>query len=419
MSGELRHCVGETTGEPVPKGYCTGTHRLVSPQETIARTRLHLEKIGITRIANITGLDVIGIPVVMAVRPNARSVAVAQGKGLTLDAAKASALMESIEAYHAERISLPLQLASYQEMAASCTVADVDSLLRLFNSRYQPCLPLLWIEGQDWVRHEPVWVPYQVVHTAYTVHLKHDLGSFFASTSGLASGNHLLEAVSHGICELVERDATTLMSLEGEDAREGRRVDLGTVNQSDCQSVLGRFERAQVSVGVWETTRDIRIPSFQCVIVDREDDPSRGLYAARGSGCHPARHIALLRALTEAAQSRLTVIAGSRDDQLRSDYREMRDPQAIAWHRRMNLYQGDRNFLSAPTFEADSFEQDVAWELDRVRDAGLSRVIVVDLTKADIGLPVARVIIPGLESSVTAGDCMPGVRARRLIEARR
>ena len=46
----------------------------------------------------------------------------------------------------------------------------------------------------------------------------------------------------------------------------------------------------------------------------------------------------------------------------------MRDPQTIAWHRRMNLYQGDRSFLSAPTFEADGFEQDVAWELDRLQD---------------------------------------------------
>jgi len=51
---------------------------------------------GITRVANVTGLDHVGIPVVMACRPNARGLAVSQGKGLTLDAAKASAVMESI-----------------------------------------------------------------------------------------------------------------------------------------------------------------------------------------------------------------------------------------------------------------------------------------------------------------------------------
>ena len=63
---------------------------------------------GITRIANITGLDRLGIPVVMVCRPNSRSIAVSQGKGLTLDAAKASGLMESVETFHAESITRPL-----------------------------------------------------------------------------------------------------------------------------------------------------------------------------------------------------------------------------------------------------------------------------------------------------------------------
>ena len=109
----------------------------------------------------------------MAVRRNARSVAVAQGKGLTLDAAKAAALMESIEAYHAERIGLPLRLASYQERAASCIVVDVDSLLRLFNSRYHPCLPLLWIEGHDWIGRNRFGCRIRSCTPPATVHLKH------------------------------------------------------------------------------------------------------------------------------------------------------------------------------------------------------------------------------------------------------
>ena len=64
---------------------------------------------GITRVAVLTGLDVIGIPVAAAVRPNSRSVAVHQGKGVTLDAAKASAVMEAVECFHAENIALPLR----------------------------------------------------------------------------------------------------------------------------------------------------------------------------------------------------------------------------------------------------------------------------------------------------------------------
>ena len=83
---------------------------------------------GITRIANVTGLDRIGIPVVMVCRPNSRSIAVSQGKGVTLDAAKASGLMESIEAWHAERIELPLKLAGSSDLSVNHRLIDIERL---------------------------------------------------------------------------------------------------------------------------------------------------------------------------------------------------------------------------------------------------------------------------------------------------
>src|SRR5512139_2548346 len=97
---------------PASKSYYTGTHRLVSPEKTVERIRRLSPVVGITRIANVTGLDTLGIPVVMVCRPNSRSVAVSQGKGLTLAAAKASGLMEAAETFHAERIDRPLRLGS-------------------------------------------------------------------------------------------------------------------------------------------------------------------------------------------------------------------------------------------------------------------------------------------------------------------
>src|SRR5437762_12972273 len=108
------------------KAYRAGTHRSVAPEETIRRAWRLAPVMGITRIANVTGLDVIGVPVVTVCRPNARSLAVAQGKGLTLAAARASGLMESVECYHAENITLPLVLASHEGLRYTRTVASVD-----------------------------------------------------------------------------------------------------------------------------------------------------------------------------------------------------------------------------------------------------------------------------------------------------
>ncbi|MEZ4302620.1 MAG: YcaO-like family protein, partial [Polyangiaceae bacterium] len=119
-----------TTDPPLPasgpgKGFSSGTHRAVPPEETLARFERLMPALGITRIADVTGLDHLGIPVVMVTRPNARSLSVAQGKGLSLAAAKASGLMEAIESYHAEHIHLPLRLATYRELCGAHRMIDV------------------------------------------------------------------------------------------------------------------------------------------------------------------------------------------------------------------------------------------------------------------------------------------------------
>jgi YcaO-like protein with predicted kinase domain len=373
---------------------------------------------GITRVANVTGLDTIGIPVVMVCRPNARSLSVSQGKGLTLDAAKASGLMESIELYHAETITKPLKLASHGELARIHPIADVSALPRLSISGFHEHLRVLWIEGFELLRGAPRWVPYEMVHTNYTLPLPPGSGSFVSSSNGLASGNHLLEAIDHGISEVIERDATTLFHLGGAAARRRSRVDLATVDDPGCRSVLETYERAGVAVSVWETTSDVGVPSFFCSIADLSPDPFHLLYASSGMGCHPAREVALLRALTEAAQSRLTTIAGSRDDGGRAKYERTRDPEVLRAVRAEMAEAPTRSFRDAPTRQHETFDEDLRWMLGCLHAAGVQEVIVVDLTKDDAGFAVVRVVIPGLESVYDAPGYTPGPRGRRALEER-
>ena len=125
------------------KRHLRGTHRTCAPAETLARVAPLLAGMGITRVANVTGLDRTGIPVVMVCRPNARSIAVSQGKGLTLEAAKASGIMESIEVWHAELIMRPVKLASLDEMRGEHRMVDVGRLPRAAGSPFTPQLPLI------------------------------------------------------------------------------------------------------------------------------------------------------------------------------------------------------------------------------------------------------------------------------------
>jgi len=403
----------------IRKTFRQGTHRSTTPADTLARVWPFMPVMGITRIANVTGLDCIGIPVIMVVRPNSRSIAVSQGKSADLLAAKASGLMESVETYHAEHITLPLKLGSYEEMRYTHTVADVERLPLVARSRFRPDLRLLWIEGRDLLREEPVWVPYELVHTDYTLPPPSGSGCFVASSNGLASGNHLLEAISHGICEIVERDAASIWTRRPKEEQQRDRVDLDSIVSEECRDVLARYEKAGIAVAVWEMTGDIGIPSFMCMIAEPPGRRLSPIPSSRGMGCHPSREIALLRALTEAAQGRLTIISGSRDDLSRKWYDLETSPDIVRldWSR-MQIEGPLRRFEDAPTFEGETLDDDVEWELERLRAVGIERVVSVDLTRPEFNLPVVRVVIPGLEGSALHPGYAPGARARARLERR-
>jgi ribosomal protein S12 methylthiotransferase accessory factor len=406
--------------EASQKGFRIGTHRAVDPRETIARARPHLAAMGITRVANVTGLDRIGIPVVMVCRPNSRSLAVSQGKGLDLDAAKASGIGESIEAYHAERITLPLRLATYTELRESAAVLDPMRLPRTRGSAYHPDLPILWIEGHDLLQREPLWVPYELVHFHYTLPEPTAKGCFAATTNGLASGNTLAEAISHAICEVVERDALTLWPFRDPGEQRTRRIRLDTVDDAACREILARYDAAGIDVIVRDLTSDVGLPVVHCAIAERTADPWRPSPAHFGTGCQAAREVALLRALTEAAQNRLTEITGSRDDVDRARFQRFTQPsaEARALARRARSAPATRAFTDVASCATDTMAGDVDLELRLLRDVGIQRVAVVDLTRPEIGWPVVRVVIPGLEGIGELPGYLHGPRAATLTVQR-
>jgi len=398
------------------KAYTRGTHRVNSPEITMDRVSPLLPVMGITRIANVTGLDHIGLPVVMVVRPNARSVDVSQGKGLTLAGAKASGVMEAIEGYHAEHIILPLKYATWEELRYTHPVADPETLPMTRDSLFHPDFPILWIEARDLLTHEPAWIPYELVSLNFTLPTPAGAGCFVSSSNGLASGNHWLEAVSHGICEVVERDAVTLWSLKQLDQQQSVRVNPDSIDDPECLAVLALFQQAGLSVGVWDVTSDVSLPVFVCLVSDRERNALRPLPSGFCYGCHPSREVALLRALTECAQSRLTLISGARDDLSWHNYEA--EANCETWEKQqqiLNATAGTRRLKDVPTLAGDTLLDDVQHEIACLEHAGFTQIYVVDLTRDEFNLPVVRVVIPGLESKIGGKNYRPGKRAQEII----
>jgi len=396
-----------------PKRFIQGTHRTRDPVETLREFSRLMPALGITRLANVTGLDNIGHPVYMAVRPNARSISVAQGKGQDIATAKASALMEAIESWHAEHVSLPLRRSSHRELLAESATLDPATLPRPPGSEgWSPGLPMLWVQGWDLMTERPTWLPFDCVSVDYVWPVGR-APMFLQSSNGLASGNHPLEAILHALCELVERDATALWKADDdESATKAQQLDLSTIDDPLCAPLLRRLAVADVCAGIWDITSDIDVATYACGIFDRPRWQGKGL--TMGYGTHLSPAVALSRALSEAIQSRMTAVAGSRDDLTTEAYEVLWDESAL--HElvaqveepapRLDFHH--RVDRSTPTFEGD-----LEVVLDELRRASIEQVVVADLTRSELGVPVVKVIAPGLEIDA------PSCHGRRWHERRR
>jgi YcaO-like protein with predicted kinase domain len=401
--------------EPRLKSFCRGTHRTLAPTETLSRVKLHAAKMGITRLGNITGLDRIGIPVAVAVRPNSRSVSVSQGKGLDLPQAMASALMEACEGFHAEEIGPCLEVG-YRALAAAGEAVVDPATLCAGARRFDPRRPIFWACGYDLLQRQACWLPAEIVHTDFTA--DEPDGYFLAGSNGLAAGNDLVEALNAALFELVERDAVALWAATPPDQRAP--LDLASVDDADCLMLLGKYAAAGIAVRVWDATSDIGIATFICEIRDLAASDETRRNSIDGWGCHVDRGIALARALTEAAQKRLTYIAGIRDDLPAAQYaREPGEEVADALLGALARAAKPSAFRDAPTFAAENLGDDLRFTLERLVACGIVRAVAVDLTRPEFGIPVVRLVVPGLEGHVRHPCYRPGARALAAAAARR
>lgn len=397
------------------KPFRDGARRSCPPAATWAKLAPLLPVFGISRVADITGLDRIGIPVCTACRPNARSLSVFQGKGLSLDAARVSAVMEAYETWCAESIDRPLRLASLDEMRYTQTLVDIDALPLAAIEPLDPGHPFLWIEGRDLMGGAARWLPYELVHANYALPEPPHSATFAATTNGLASGNTAEEAILHGLMEVIERDALTLWKLGPSAWQDSVAIDPSSIDDPACRWLLDRFAAALIDVAIFDVTSDLGIPAFMVLIDDRTGTTGA---AELGSGAHPAPEVALVRALTEAAQARATFIAGAREDIPDEDYAEAELAARRAAARAiLDGLEPARPFSTVSSVEQPSFAGDIQATLAALKRAGIGEAIAVDVGKPAFGLAVVRVVVPGLEAALEGprSAYVPGRRAAALL----
>ncbi len=384
-----------------------GTHRAATLDATWQRFAPAARKAGITRIADLTGLDTLGVPVFAAIRPMGLSLSTQQGKGVSPEAARVSALMESLETFTAEHLDATIVRGSYRSLRKRHNVVDVRSLPRALAAPTAPTrkhgtkrggrLDLdaswRWVEGFDLVANEPILVPEQAV-TLDTTFTKQPV--FDISSNGLASGNVLVEAIVHGLCEVLERDAEAAWRRAGSD----RRLVLDTLTDPTCRALVERITATGARVFVWDLASEAGICAIGAAIMEDPAEPAwRTLGFYQGFGAHLLPEVAIARALTEAAQTRLTYIAGGRDDFFPFDYARATDPELLAdlWQQLASPCDEPVLFDDLPRYETRGLGEDLETLVARCE-----QVIVVDITHATLRVPVVKVIVPGRATDVEA-----------------
>lgn len=393
---------------PCKKVYRAETQRAAPLEETLKRAEERLPAAGVTRVADITQLDRIGIPVYSCIRPTAEmgAISVYNGKGATKLAAKVSAMMEGIERYSAEMRDRKPLMRRYSELVKEGDAIDPESLILPRGS--DPARELPWIEGFDICNGDPVFVP---AHAVFHPLPREMPPLFRTNTNGLASGNTYEEAIFHALTEVIERDAWSLVEAT---RNAGRSLDIPA--EGVVSELARRFSEAGVELILKDITSDIGIPTVAAVADDVVlQDPA---LLTIGMGTHTEAVIAAIRALTEVAQSRLTQIHGAREDTTTAEFRKKLGYERT---KKMNRHwfscDGAASLSTLPTFTSEDFLEDIRHIVRSLRRRGLDRVIAVDLTRPEIGIPVVRVIVPGLEVFAIDSDRI-GERCRNARNSR-
>ncbi|WP_203909214.1 YcaO-like family protein [Rhizocola hellebori] len=406
----------------VPKHGDIGRHREFSSEQTFARVRPHLRRAGITRIADITGLDRIGIPVFNAVVPRSHDeLSVYNGKGGSPIDAMTSAVMEAMERFCAWQPMRPDRIASFAELSAGTEpVLDPASHNMQPHPLYHAHQPLSWVRGFDLLNEQTVLVP--LCLAGYYIRFHEQPCYKVTTTNGIASGNSLEEAICHALSEVVERDAWTMAELVCNRLRtvvatrvanappgsvqwledKHPALDLGTLPTAPARYAQ-MFADAGVHLVIRNVTSATGVPTFAALI--REDLGPTVSAGHAGYGSHPDAEVAVMRALAEAAQSRAVDLQAVREDlnlpgaKVQKWQHQTYRSQEVDPSRWPYGEAGDPvRFGDVPSHPSDDVMADLGLLLERVRALGLPRVIAVDLSIADLPVHVARVIVPGMET---------------------
>lgn len=321
------------------------------------------------------------------------------GRGLTAGQARAAALCEALERHSGFYQGTESRIEASRRDLGEAAVHPNDCLLiseRQYAGReawnaldlpyhwlpepFDEDRPIDWSPAWSLTRGDFRWLP--TAYAFYDVPLPAGHRFCRADSNGCAAGSCLEEAVLQGFLEIVERDALALWWYNRARRPGG---DLESFRNPWFTALTAELERLGRRVWILDLTTDLGIPTF--VAISRGISPRPGDLIL-GAGAHLDPALAISRALSEITQFLPGFLAGRPRRVLSEDPGEA--PYLLPDPDRPPLTAGDLPVLSLP-----DLREEVELCVERARERGLE-VLVVDQTREDVGLPVVRVVVPGM-----------------------
>lgn len=390
------------------KGYTLDQDKLLTPEETVNRFKKKLKEVDLDILERTIRIDQgrLDIPVYFSVcGSDARKVIGTKkqmGKGGTPQQAEASAVMELAERFSFfsfcknegnffvgtyDRVkdkALP-----FEKIAKSVhdNSSDIEIAEKVFSS-----VPLKWTWGYNLTAQEPVLIPFDWFYA---------INEF----NGPSAGNCVEEAILQGICEVVERHVSSLVS-RNRLAVAG--IDLSSCTSGVARDLIGKYEKAGIRLFANDFTLDTGIPSVSVLAYDPSTFPERSEIVWT-AGTTPSPEKALIRALTEVAQ-----LAGDFDTvskYVASGLPKLQSLEEAGFvtHPRQTVNINDLSDLS---------NENIRVEIENCVNA-LSRieleVIEIDVTHPLLGIPSFYTIIPGAHFRERAAGTSVGMFSAKLV----
>jgi ribosomal protein S12 methylthiotransferase accessory factor len=366
--------------------------RSLAPETTLLYAKQCAAAAGISEVRDITGLDILGVPVYASVRPQARGDVVTFGKGLRHVDAEVGAYMEALEFFFAEpeigrvstRWGTPRDVAGHE-----CRDDTILDFVPLLQREADLDGSLLLASVHDLESDHECAIPAELIFFPAP-----DVGQslFGSSTNGLASGNSVLEGTIQALLELIERDIWSF-----EFVRCASKLVEAASLPDEVREIVERAERNGLQFKVRAIPNDYGMPFFAAFVFDL-NNPSRKTFNG-GWACDMDRDRALVRAVTEAAQSRLAFIHGGRKVPSALDAQQ-HEAELVRQHMLgVSDPRGQTLLTDIPDLAvAGTLQQKLDAVIDLLRRVVQKPIYRVVLTPPESPLQVVRVVVPLLEN---------------------